>query len=224
MTKARPSVGRSQPPVHSPLATLAPESDVRVAASSAAPRLSSSPPTDVELVAASLRGERAADEQLYRRHVRVVAGVAVRLLGHTADADDVIQDSFVTAFERLRQLRDAATFRPWLVRIAVRHAHRRFRRRRLLRWLGLDRTEVEAGLAQQAAPGLDAEGRTELAHVDRALMRLSATQRLAWILRHVEGYELTAVADACGVSLATVKRHLAVAQQAVNAHAHGSEP
>jgi RNA polymerase sigma-70 factor (ECF subfamily) len=175
-------------------------------------------PTDAALVAAALRGERLAEERLYRRHLQTVAGVAVRLLGRGADADDVVQDSFVIALERLPQLRDPELFRAWLVRIAIRCAHRRFRKRRLLALLGLGRGDDSAGLAEQAAPTLPPDRRLELARIDAALRELPADQRVAWVLRHVEGYELRELAIAIGVSLATVKRWLQRAESRVRAH------
>jgi RNA polymerase sigma-70 factor, ECF subfamily len=179
--------------------------------------------SDAALVAAALRGERAADEQLYLRHVSAVAAVAVRLLGRGSEAEDVVQDSFVTALQRLPQLREPDLFRAWVVRIAVRAAHRRFRKRRLLALLGFGHGDDGAILAEQAAPSLSPERRLELARIDAALRELPADQRVAWVLRHVEGYELREVAIATGVSLATVKRWLQRAESRVRVHV-GDEP
>jgi RNA polymerase sigma-70 factor (ECF subfamily) len=181
----------------------------------------SSESSDAELVAQALTGRRAAEAILYRRHARAIAAVSTRLLGRTADAEDVVQDTFLTAFERLAQLRDRAQFRGWLVRIAIRHVHRRFRRRRLLRVLGLDRGHDDAALAKLALSPLDAETRSELSRLDAALAVLPAAHRIAFMLRHVEGYELQEVATACATSLATVKRWLARADEVVHAHTHG---
>jgi RNA polymerase sigma-70 factor (ECF subfamily) len=192
--------------------------------SSSAPRTSQSQAferSDAELVAAACAGQRAAEAVLYRRHARAVTAVTVRLLGRTADAEDVMQDTFLTAFERLRQLRDPQQFRSWVVRIAVRHVHRRFRRRRLLRVLGLDRGQDDAALAQLAQSPIDTETRAELGRLDRALGALPARQRIAFMLRHVEGYELSEVADACEASVATIKRWLSRADEIVQLHAQG---
>ena len=70
--------------------------------------------SDSELVRAVLAGRRSAEAELYKRHARAVGAVAARLLGRSADAEDVVQDTFLTAFERIRQLRDPELFRPWL--------------------------------------------------------------------------------------------------------------
>ena len=180
--------------------------------------------SDAELVYAALAGRRGAEAELYRRHARTIAAVAARLLGRSADAEDVVQDTFLTAFERIRQLRDPELFRPWLVRITVRHVHRRFRRRRLLRVLGLDRGEDDAALARLAVSPFDTETRAELGKLDAALRALSSQQRVAFMLRHVEGYELTEVASACGASLATIKRWLSRADEVVRAHTREGAP
>ena len=177
--------------------------------------------SDADLVALVLAGRRSAEAELYQRHARAVSAVATRLLGRTADAEDVVQDTFLTAFECIRQLRDPAVFRPWLLRITVRHVHRRFRRRRLLRALGMDRGEDDAALARLVLAPFDTETRAELARLDTALNALAPKQRVAFMLRHVEGYELTEIADACGASLTTIKRWLQRADEIVRAHTQG---
>lgn len=179
------------------------------------------PATVAGLVARCQQGERAAQRLLYLQHVQSVNALAVRLLGRSAEAEDVVQDTFVTAFTRIHQLREGALFRAWLLRIAVREVHRRFRRQRLLAALGLGRraaSEPDASLEQLAAPGLPAEARAELRLLDRVLTRLPARERVAWMLRHIEGLELTEVASACDTSLATIKRWLTRAEQQVQRH------
>jgi RNA polymerase sigma-70 factor, ECF subfamily len=165
-------------------------------------------PSDHELVTRALSGERWALALLYRRHVRSVTERVTRLLSRCAEAEDVVQDAFVSAFRDLPGLADPARFGPWLMRIAVHQAHRRFRRRRLLGKLGFDRGEDDARLEQIADPALDPHQRLELARLGHALARLAADERLAWMLRYVEGCELTELAEQCDCSLATVKRRL----------------
>jgi RNA polymerase sigma-70 factor (ECF subfamily) len=106
-----------------------------------------------------------------------------------------------------------------VVRIAVSLVHRRFRRRKLLRALGLDRGEDDAGLANLALPALDPERRADLARLDAALRRLPAPERVAFVLRHVEGYEHAEAAAVCDCSLATIKRRLQRAEDSVRAWA-----
>lgn len=167
------------------------------------PRLS-----DQDLVVRILAGDRWAKEALFRRYVRPVWSTALRLAGNSADADDIVQDTFVEALRDVAGLRDVHALRPWLLRIAVRQAQRRFRRRSLLRRLGIGLVVDEASLAALRDPALSPEQCAELARVDRALARVSAAERCAWILRHVEGHTLEEVAELAECSLATAKRRL----------------
>ena len=173
---------------------------------------------DAELVVRARAGDRAAEEMLYRTHVHAATGLAMRLLGRSSEAEDVVQDAFVNALARLSQLRDGALFRSWLMRITVHEVHRRFRRRKLLRALGLDGGDDDASLARLAAPNLSADARAELAQIDRVLSQLPARERMAWMLRHVEGQELAEIAVATSASLASVKRWIVRAEAHVNAH------
>jgi RNA polymerase sigma-70 factor, ECF subfamily len=169
--------------------------------------------TDAELVARALDGERLALHLLYSRHVCAVAERITRLLARSVEAEDVVQDAFIAAFRDLPQLGERERFAPWLMSIAVRQAHRRFRRRRLLARFGLDQGADDARLAQVADPAASPEQRAELARLDGKLARVPADQRLAWMLRHVEGCTLDEVAEQCGCSLATAKRWLDKAER-----------
>jgi RNA polymerase sigma-70 factor, ECF subfamily len=164
---------------------------------------------DRDLIERALGGERGALQLLYRRHVQAVTERVTRLLSRSAEAEDVVQDVFVAAFDDLPQLADRSRFGAWLMGIAVHQVHRRFRRRRLLARLGLDRGSDDARLEQIADPALSPEARAQLGRLDRALTALPAELRLAWMLRYVEGCELLETAEQCRCSLATIKRRLA---------------
>ncbi|AKU99350.1 RNA polymerase sigma factor RpoE [Labilithrix luteola] len=131
---------------------------------------------------------------------------------------DVLQDAFVTAFEDLAELRQPGAFRTWIHRITVRLVHRRFRRRRLLRLLGLDRERDEVSLDALAVESASAEARAELRWLDEALRKATDADRIAWLLRHVEGLAVDEVASACGCSPATAKRRIASADAVVLRH------
>lgn len=199
-----------------PVLEATPVSVLSPAIASRAPDTRSS--TDADLVAAVLDGDRLAEEILYRRHAPGVLRLATRLLRTQDDGLDVLQDTFVTAFEELRDLRDRDALRPWLHRIAVRLVHRRFRKRRLLALLGLDRGADELSLEALADDSASPEARAELRLLDSALARLDDAPRIAWMLRHVEGLSLEEAAIACGCSLATVKRRIAASDALVRTH------
>jgi RNA polymerase sigma-70 factor, ECF subfamily len=173
-------------------------------------------PSDAQLVARALDGETWAFEAIYRRYVGVVAGTVRRMLRHTAETEDVVQETFILAFERLAQLDDGEALRVWLVRIGVSRAHRIFRRRRIIAWITGD--AAATSLAEQAAPGLGPAERAELALLDRALLRIAPARRTPWILRHVAGYPVEEIAAICACSAATVKRRIAEVEEKVRRH------
>lgn len=174
--------------------------------------------SDEALVSAARAGERGADEQLYRRHAPAIFALATRLLRSRDDAMDVMQDTFVTAFEELASLRDPAAVRGWLQCIAVRLVHRRFRRRKLLALIGLDRRTGEVSLESLADHAASPEARAELRWIDAALLRVDERARVAWMLRMIDDLALEEVAVACDCSLATAKRRIAAASAVVDAH------
>jgi RNA polymerase sigma-70 factor (ECF subfamily) len=172
--------------------------------------------SDAQLVARAIEGDRWGREMLYRRHAAYLLAIAARLLGNRGEGEEVVQDTFVTAFEQLSTLREPAALRGWLAQIAVSLVRRRIRRARLMRVLGLDRGADDATLGALAAPGTNPDQRVELALIDRALSTVSANVRIAWMLRQVEGLELAEVASACGCSLATAKRRIVAAQKVIS--------
>ncbi|HEY8088311.1 MAG TPA: RNA polymerase sigma factor [Polyangiaceae bacterium] len=178
---------------------------------------------DAALVGGALRGNRSSEEAIYRAYAPAVLTLTTRLLGRRSDGEDATQDTFILAFQNMHQLRSPAALRPWLMRIAVSQVRRRFRKRRLLRTLGLYVGADDATLESLVSSGASAEVRTDLAALDRVLGTLPANQRIAWMLRYVEGEQLEDVAQACGCSLATAKRRIAAADAQVHAEVRVGE-
>lgn len=170
---------------------------------------------DAELVRRARAGDRSARAALYHRHAPDIGNLALRLVRDRQVAADVLQDTFVIAFETLETLREPEHARSWLRTIAIRQVQRRFRRRRLLQRLGIGSAPSEVRLEDLAVAGADQEARAELARVDRALARLPERARLVWTLRMLEDASLPEIAQACGASLATVKRDFTLAQDEI---------
>lgn len=160
---------------------------------------------------------------IYRRHAGRLLGMAARLLRNRTDAEEVLQDTFLTAFTELATLREPAALGGWLGQIAISLVRRRIRRARLLRLFGLDRGASDATLEALAAAGARPDQRAELALVDRVLGGLRPAVRIAWMLRRVEGLALEEVAAHCACSLATAKRRIAEGDQLIQSHVGGPE-
>ena len=171
--------------------------------------------SDGELVEAAIEGDAAAKSELYRRYVRKASGTAYRLLGSDTDLEDVVQDSFVAAFDTLEKLQDGEAFGGWLGRIVTRTAIDTIRRRRMLARLGLLRLQpihVETVVSSSAPPEVAAE----LSLVYRALQNLPTAERVVLVLRRVEQLTIAEVAEQTGWSPATVKRKLARAERSLH--------
>jgi len=166
--------------------------------------------SDGDLAVAARAGNDDALDELYRRFVPAVTGTARRLLRASSDVDDVVQETFLIAFEKLAQLDDASAVRAWICRIAFSRAHRRFRSRELMRTT--DAIMLEQMASSEASP----EQRAELALIARALA-LPFELRVPWALRHVVGAGLEDIAESCACSLATAKRRIAKAEAVVSA-------
>ena len=177
--------------------------------------------TDAALVARAIDSDRWAMEALYRRHVARVTNAVTRMVGRTADADDAIQEAFLIAFTRLPQLRDPEAFRGWLSQIAVNEVRARLRKRKWFRRIALDREEDDVSLESLASMDASPEIRAELAKLDVVLQRMDPELRMAFVLRFVEGWELTEVATALDCSLATAKRRIKAARALVDKHVSG---
>jgi RNA polymerase sigma-70 factor (ECF subfamily) len=172
---------------------------------------------DAVLVGRVLRGDALAFRDLYGRHSRYVAGVVYRLMGDDAELEDIVQDAFVRAAERLPTLREPAQLRPWLVTIAVRLTQSRLTRRRRRSW-------IRQQLGRAAPRASDPKDRAPADELYSALDHVPDRLRVPWILHRVEGFRLEDVAAACNVSLATIKRRIADAQARLDRHLGGPTP
>jgi RNA polymerase sigma-70 factor (ECF subfamily) len=162
-----------------------------------------------ELVRRLCAGDSWGERTLLERYTGHVERILVRILGGHPDLDDLTQEVFVRAFDRLDELRDPPALRRWLTAIAVfvaREAIRKKRRRRWLVFLPAETTpEIEI-------PAASLEARAALRTFYEVVASLPTDRRIAFTLRFVEGMELTEIADVCDVSLATIKRRIKSAE------------
>jgi RNA polymerase sigma-70 factor (ECF subfamily) len=168
---------------------------------------------------AAQAGEPWAQEALFRRYAPFVNRLAYRIFGRDDRVDDLVQESFVQALSSLDRLDDPSAFVGWLRAVVVRTAGKMLRRRRLRMRLGLERStpvDVDAVIARTAPPDTAAELRA----VYSVLESLPTEERLALVLYRVEGFQLEDIAQQMDLSLATVKRRLKRAEEALT-RAHG---
>jgi RNA polymerase sigma-70 factor (ECF subfamily) len=161
---------------------------------------------DAVLVAGMRAGNRAAVAAFYDRYEAHVMRTLVRVLGADRELDDIHHDVFVRALGSIYELRDPSALRSWLTTITIFTARTCILRRSRRAWLRhlpfYEVPEVEA-----ATPS--GEVTEALAATYAVLDALPVDERIAFALRYIAGMELTDVASAVGVSLATIKRRLA---------------
>jgi RNA polymerase sigma-70 factor (ECF subfamily) len=163
--------------------------------------------SEEDLVQGVMQRHPAAIAELFDRFASHVRRTLIRTLGTDHDVDDLTQETFIAVIRRCSTLRDPSALRSFVVSVAIRLARNELRKRSIRRFVGLaDDVQVPC-----AGPH-DAELAEGLRHLYDAIDRLGTEARLAFVLRHVEGYDLADTARLCGCSLATIKRRLAKAQ------------
>lgn len=158
-------------------------------------------------------GDLAATEEraLYRH--------AARIVGPGAEAEDVVQDAFLSAWRSIRSF-EGTSFRAWLFRIVTNRALDRVRSRKRRPELPLEPAEDdEVTWAEPAAPGPEladlAASREAVLVVEEALKSVPEGQRAALLLRDVEGFAYDEIALMTGVEIGTVKSRIHRARVAV---------
>jgi RNA polymerase sigma-70 factor (ECF subfamily) len=167
--------------------------------------------SDRELMGRLARGDREALRPLMERHHRRVYRIALAYLRNPDDALDVVQETFVKAFEHAARWNTAAEVAPWLTRIAVNQSIDRYRRerRRQQTMQPMAEGDHDAYLDSGAlSPERRAHSVEIKARLDRALRSLPERQRAVFVLRHYEERSLGEIAQLLGVRLGTVKSSL----------------
>ncbi|HSN27492.1 MAG TPA: sigma-70 family RNA polymerase sigma factor [Kofleriaceae bacterium] len=172
-------------------------------------------PTPVaDLVRAARRGDAAATEELIRRHLRAAYAVALAVLGRPADADDIAQDAFLVAIERLDECRDPARFSGWLVQIVRNRALHAVEKRRLR-----DPIDEEGEIVAHV-PASDVVLRGRLL---AALSTLTPVQREIVLLHDLDGWTHAEIADALGMTETNCRQHLFTARKALRARLEAAD-
>jgi RNA polymerase sigma-70 factor, ECF subfamily len=166
-------------------------------------------PDDAFLVGRARSGDAGAFEALVRRHYRAAYALALALVGNAMDAEDVCQDAFVKALDRLEDCRHPDRFRGWFMRIVRNRAHN------VREYQHLRVTEpLEGSVAAAAAKTEDPAERAELrGELEKALQTVSVIQRQVVLLHDLEGWKHREIAEFLGVSEETSRQHLFVARK-----------
>jgi RNA polymerase sigma-70 factor, ECF subfamily len=170
---------------------------------------------DVALVARAREGDVQAFEKLVKQYDRQVFRIAQHITQNREDAEDVVQDAFLKAYEKLEQFQGNSKFYTWLVRIAVNESLMRLRRRRTGKMVSIDEdVETDEGsmprdLADWSPDPEQLYGQSELAEILRKTIQgLPPGFRIVFVLRDVEGLSTEETAETLGLSVPAVKSRL----------------
>ncbi|MGW8887453.1 RNA polymerase sigma factor [Streptomyces sp. NPDC055749] len=160
-------------------------------------------PDDALLAVRAGEGDEVAFEALVRRHGPNLLGLATRMLGDRAEAEDAVQDAFVSAWRQLPEFRGDAAFRTWMYRIVTNRCLNRLRSRRPT--TDLDTVPELAAPPREGSPARAAETHAALADLTSALAALSPEQRACWVLRELHLLSYDEIAEAVGISTTAVR-------------------
>jgi RNA polymerase sigma-70 factor, ECF subfamily len=192
-----------------PLPNLIPKSGaLRAAANASVVRLPQTARSDEEIVRGMRAGEAWAAAALLDRYGPLVERLVRRIMGHDPDLEDLVHDAFATILASIDQVRDEKAIRGWIASVAAHTAHHAIRRRKLTRWIFFWQKDEPP----EPAGEVDMSAREAVRRMYAALEQLPTAERVAFALRVIDEMPLEEVAEACGVSLATIKRRLGRAE------------
>lgn len=170
---------------------------------------------EATLVAQSRKGDTGAFGELVRRYEGKIFRLAQHITQNREDAEDVLQETFMKAYEHLDQFKGDSKFYTWIVRIAVNQALMKLRRRKTDKSVSLDET-IDTGedtvTREIAAWDENPEqqfSRDELGGIlDTAIQSLEPPYRSVFVLRDIEELSTEETAEALGLSVPAVKSRL----------------
>ncbi|PWI17820.1 RNA polymerase subunit sigma-70 [Streptomyces sp. Act143] len=158
---------------------------------------------DSLLVVRAAEGDEDAFAALVQRHAPTSIRLATRLLGTPAEAEDAVQDAFLSAWRRLPEFQGQASFGTWMYRIVTNRCLNVLRSRRPVAPLE-SAGEVPAA-EYTTSPARITEARDAVRELRDALDLLSAEQRACWVLRELDGRSYEFIADTVGISQEAVR-------------------
>ncbi|WP_420239474.1 sigma-70 family RNA polymerase sigma factor [Telmatobacter bradus] len=170
---------------------------------------------DVALVAQVRSGDISAYDTLVRKYERQIFRIAQHVTQNREDAEDVMQDAFLKAFEKLDQFQGNSKFYTWLVRITVNESLMRLRKRRTGKMVSIDEdVETEDGSVPRDVADWSPDpeqnySQSELAGIlEKTIKGLPPGFRIVFELRDVQGLSTEDTAEALGLSVPAVKSRL----------------
>ncbi len=166
-----------------------------------------------QLVARSRKGERRAQGELYGLYSKAMYNVSVRILNSREEAEDVLQESFIKAFQNLNSFREEANFGSWLKRIVINTSLNRVKKKKL-HFIELKDDKTE-GSIEEDVPDADGPPDFTVEEIKVAVSRLADGFRSIFTLYMFEDWSHKQIAEELGISVSTSKSQLNRAKKRV---------
>ena len=177
---------------------------------------------EIDLVRQAKSGDREAFDQLMEAYAPRAYRLAFAIVGNESDAEDVVQEAFVTIYRKLRNLREESSFNSWLSRIVATRAHDLLRqRRREKKSFESQVTQTRLGQGPSSVPAPESEG-TSL-DLRQAIDRLPELHRLVILLRYGEEASIEEIAQTLKRPEGTIRRMLSEAYRMLRLYLEGDE-
>ena len=168
--------------------------------------------SEKEAIARAQDGDASAFELLYQLHSARVYALCLRMTGNPAEAEDLLQDTFVMVFRKIRTFRGDSAFSTWLHRVAINLALMLRRKKASTETSLLETGDPETGhpghLEQLAVADPFLTGSLDRLHLQRAMQKLRPFQKLVVVLHDIQGYKHTEIAKMMDWSVGNSKSRL----------------
>ncbi len=155
-----------------------------------------------ELVERCKRGDARAYEAIYAKYAKAMYNTSLRIVNHTGDAEDVMQEAFTDAFRSLEDFHYKSTFGAWLKRIVINKSINQLRKRKM-DLIDIEKTNI-GNVAEEDGPD-EQELHLKVEDIKKAVALLPNGYRTVLTLYLFEGYDQEEIAEILGVSHATVR-------------------
>jgi RNA polymerase sigma-70 factor (ECF subfamily) len=179
---------------------------------------------EAEAIRRARNGDRSVFEYLYRLHSRRVYALCLRMVGNTAEAEDLTQEAFLLLLRKIHTFRGESAFSTWLHRLAVNLVLMRLRRKSPP-IVPIETTpdpddETFSPSIDIGAPDLLMEGVIDRVNLERCIQQLPAGYRRIFVLHDIQGYEHNEIAEILGRSVGDSKSQLHKARTRLREQLH----
>jgi RNA polymerase sigma-70 factor (ECF subfamily) len=165
------------------------------------------------LLALCQEENRLAQLEVYNRYQKAMYNIAVRIVKNTAEAEDVMQESFITAFSKLDTFKGTATFGAWLKRIVVNNSIAHYRKSQ--RFVNVDEEQLHDGIEETVERANDDYSQVRSQQLNQAMELLNDGYKNILSLHYIEGYDYEEICEILKISYANCRTMVSRAKESL---------